>query len=62
MVVGTDTVSLTSGNTVTVTISGAADAYCIHATNPKGTDVTNGFWYKSSAGGLQPKGTAACTP
>jgi type IV pilus assembly protein PilA len=62
-VVGTagNAVKLSPGNTVAgLSINAAGTAYCIQITNPKGTDTTNGYYYISSAGGLQPKGTAAC--
>ena len=37
MVIGADTVTLSTGNTVTVILNTAGTAYCISATNPKGT-------------------------
>ena len=55
-------VTLSSGNTVTVTTNTAKDSYCIHGTNPKGTDTAKGFWYASKDGGLQPSTTTSCTP
>jgi len=61
IVVG-NTVTLSPGNTLTVTINGTADGYCVHGTNPKSTDTVKGFWYRSQGGGLLPAGTAACAP
>ncbi|HTY72452.1 MAG TPA: prepilin-type N-terminal cleavage/methylation domain-containing protein [Actinomycetes bacterium] len=60
VVIGADTVKLSPGNTVTVAVNTAGTAYCIQGKNPKGTDTTNGFFYVSSQGGLQPSGTTAC--
>ena len=56
----TTDVKISSGNTVVATFS--TDGYCIKGTNAKGTDTTNGFFYASKNGGLQAKGTTACTP
>ncbi|MGY4642609.1 prepilin-type N-terminal cleavage/methylation domain-containing protein [Cellulomonas sp. URHB0016] len=60
--VNTPAATLSAGNTVTVTTNTAKDSYCIHGTNPKGTNTTDGFWYSSQGGGLMPAGTASCTP
>ena len=60
-VIGADTVTLSPGNTLTVILNTAGTAYCIKATNPKGTNTgTNGTVYVSSKGGLQPTTTVAC--
>jgi type IV pilus assembly protein PilA len=61
-VIGTTTVKISTGNTITVILNNAHTAYCIQGTNPKGTDTVNGFLYVSNGGGLQVKGTtsAAC--
>ena len=56
--VGTESARLSNGNTITISFNGAVDAYCLAATNPAGT--TNGWFYVSSLGGLQPNGTNAC--
>jgi prepilin-type N-terminal cleavage/methylation domain-containing protein len=58
-VLGNELVRISSGNTIRVNFNGAVDAYCLQGTNPKATDAT-GWFYISSQGGLQPKGTAAC--
>jgi type IV pilus assembly protein PilA len=58
-VLGNELVRVSSGNRIAVDFNATADAYCLQATNPKGTDTT-GWFYISSAGGLQPKGTTAC--
>ena len=64
--VGTNAVKLSPGNTVQVFLNNAtassATAYCIVATNPKGTlgSTTLGVVYVSSAGGLQPTTQTAC--
>ena len=61
MVVGADTVSLSKGNTVTVILNTAGTAYCVSATNPKGTNTPPAATvYVSSKGGLQPVGTTTC--
>jgi type IV pilus assembly protein PilA len=54
---------VTTGDTVTVLSgTGVADGtYCLQATSPKSSDPTNGFFYDSDKGGLQPKGTTACS-
>ncbi|HEY5183732.1 MAG TPA: prepilin-type N-terminal cleavage/methylation domain-containing protein [Actinomycetes bacterium] len=55
--VGTQTVKLSPNNSVTVVFTGAkAGTYCVKATNPNGTDPTNGFVYQSDNGGLQGTG------
>jgi type IV pilus assembly protein PilA len=60
-VIGADTVTLSPGNTVAVILNTAGTAYCITATNPKGTNTgTNATVYVSSAGGLQPTSVVAC--
>jgi prepilin-type N-terminal cleavage/methylation domain-containing protein len=58
---GTDKIDVktSTGNTVTATVNGAKDAYCVQGTNPKGT-ATYGWFYISSKGGLQPSGTTTC--
>jgi type IV pilus assembly protein PilA len=61
IVVGADTVSLSPGNTVTVALNTLGTAYCISATNPKGTNTPPAATvYVSSQGGLQPVGTTVC--
>ncbi|HEY5032481.1 MAG TPA: prepilin-type N-terminal cleavage/methylation domain-containing protein [Actinomycetes bacterium] len=60
-VIGADTVTLSPGNTVAVILNTAGTAYCITATNPKGTNTgTNATVYVSSAGGLQPTSVTVC--
>jgi type IV pilus assembly protein PilA len=61
-VIGADTVTLSPGNTVTVTLNTAGLAYCILATNLKSTtaSATAGVVYISSKGGLQPSATTVC--
>ncbi|WP_460461558.1 type IV pilin protein, partial [Angustibacter peucedani] len=56
-------VKLTTGNSVTIKSGAgvAAGTFCVQITNPKGTDTTNGFYYDSDKGGLQAKGTTACS-
>ncbi len=51
-------VKLSPGNVVGVAVLGTT-GYCIHGTNPNGTD-TIGFYYGSSDGGLQPAGSTSC--
>ena len=64
--VGSNSVKLSPGNTVVVTLNNTtvanATAYCVLATNPKGTlgSTTAGVVYVSSLGGLQPVTTIAC--
>ena len=63
--VGLNAVKLSPGNTVSVVLNNAtvanATAYCVLATNPKGTlGATGGVVYVSSLGGLQPVTTTAC--
>ena len=60
--IGTNTVKVSNGNSITVTLNTAGTAYCILATNPKGTlgTTTTGVVYISSQGGLQPVGTTTC--
>jgi len=64
---GGDVTVGTSGNTVSVSQNNAftaragdANEFCIQITNAGGTDATNGFFYASADGGLQPAGTTAC--
>jgi prepilin-type N-terminal cleavage/methylation domain-containing protein len=64
-VVGPDTVTLSNGNTVTVTLgtkTTPASAFCVLVTNPKGTSgsSTTGVAYVSSKGGIQQGVTATC--
>jgi type IV pilus assembly protein PilA len=59
VVVGADSVKMSNGNTIKVTLNTAGTAYCIQGTNPKGSDTTNGYIYESNVGGLQTKGTTA---
>jgi type IV pilus assembly protein PilA len=58
-VLGNELVRVSTGNRIAVDFNTAADAYCLQGTNPRGTDA-NGWFYVSSQGGVQPKGTAAC--
>ena len=52
---GTSTISLSSGDVIHLVIPGTKDSYCIFGTNGKGTGgASNGYTYKSTAGGLQP--------
>jgi prepilin-type N-terminal cleavage/methylation domain-containing protein len=58
--IGSDTVTLSAGNTI-VPQSGtgvANDTYCEKITSTKTSTV---FFYDSDKGGLQPKGTTACS-
>jgi type IV pilus assembly protein PilA len=54
-------VKVSPDNVLIVTTNTAADSYCIRATNTKGSN-TNGWFYSSKLGGLQPATTTACTP
>jgi len=59
--IGADVVTLSPGNTVTTIIDTAGTAYCVTATNPKGTNTgTAATVYVSSQGGLQPIASVAC--
>lgn len=58
-VVGNELVRVSTGNSILVSFNAGSDAYCLQGTNPRGTDST-GWFYVSSAGGLQPKGTTTC--
>jgi prepilin-type N-terminal cleavage/methylation domain-containing protein len=58
---GTETVTLSKGNTVSVTLNTAGTAYCILASNPQGSSTPPaGIVYISSQGGIQPLGTTSC--
>ncbi|HEY4990970.1 MAG TPA: prepilin-type N-terminal cleavage/methylation domain-containing protein [Nakamurella sp.] len=60
-VIGADTVTLSPGNTVVAIVDTAGTAYCITATNPKGTNTGSAATvYVSSKGGLQPIATTVC--
>ena len=52
-----DTVRVSTGNTFTYALNAAADAFCVVASNPKGT---HNWTYVSSQGGLQPSSVIAC--
>ena len=56
-------VKLSNGNTVTIKTGAgvATGTFCVQIVNPKGTDTTNGFYYDSDQGGVQAKGTTACS-
>ena len=59
--VGSDVVNLSPGNTLAVILNSTGSAYCITATNPKGTNPTGSATvYVSSKGGLQATTTTAC--
>jgi len=61
--VGSDTVTLSKGNVVSVQRNGLTNtstAFCIQITNSNGTTPATGFFYASNAGGVQPSGTTAC--
>lgn len=58
-VVGNELVRISTGNRIRVDFNAAGDAYCLQGTNSKGSDTT-GWFYVSSVGGLQPKGTTSC--
>jgi len=63
--IGTDVVTLSNGNTVTVTLgtkTTPASGYCVLVTNPKGTSgsSTTGIAYVSSKGGLQQGVSSTC--
>jgi type IV pilus assembly protein PilA len=55
-VVGTDTVTLSTGNTVTVTLP-TAGGYCIVGANG---NATHSWYYNSLKGGLQPSTATTC--
>jgi len=55
--VGTSTVRVSSGNSFTLTLNTAADAFCLKGTDTK---ATHAWVYVSSQGGLQPAATTAC--
>lgn len=57
--IGTESVTLSPGNTVAVHFNGSADAYCLQATNVRATS-TAGWFYISNRGGIQPSGTTSC--
>ncbi len=56
-VVGPDTVTLSTGNTVQTTGAGV-NGYCMKITSSKSTGVT--YWYDSQNGGLQPASATGC--
>ncbi|GAA4354062.1 type II secretion system protein [Angustibacter luteus] len=63
VLVGTgNSIKLTKGNKITVTTTVGtgilAGTFCLKAENAKGT---GDWYYDSDQGGLQPKGTAACS-
>ena len=60
--VGAETVTLAPGDTVTVTLNTAGQAYCVLITNPKGStgSTTTGVVYVSSLGGLQLSAVTSC--
>ena len=60
VVISSSSVFLSNGNVVTTALNTGGTAYCLKGTNAKGTDTTNGYFYISSKGGLQPAGTTAC--
>ena len=63
IVIGSNTVSLSSDNQITISYDAASPAtqsYCIKGANAKGSNST-GWYYISSKGGLQPSGTSGCT-
>ena len=57
IVIGPDTVKLSTGNSLSVVLNTAGTAYCVAATNTK---ATNNWVYVSSQGGLQPNTTTTC--
>jgi type IV pilus assembly protein PilA len=57
MTIGADTLHLSSGNTVTVSVDTSGTAFCVEATDPRGTN--NWFWI-SSEGDLQPNVVTTC--
>jgi prepilin-type N-terminal cleavage/methylation domain-containing protein len=58
-VLGNELVRISTGNRIAINFNSTNDAYCLQGTNPKASDTT-GWFYVSSLGGLQPKGTAGC--
>jgi len=61
--IGTANPKLSPGNQVTVTVNSTNDAYCVQATRASGAQPgsnTNGWFYISSKGGLQPASTTSC--
>ncbi len=59
MTIGSDTVHLSNGNTLTVTLNSTtnATAYCVSSSNANGS---HNWVYVSSQGGIQPAATTAC--
>jgi type IV pilus assembly protein PilA len=55
--VGSDGISLSSGNTIAIVNSGTV-GYCLKASSTKSTGVF--FFYDSTRGGLQPATTTTC--
>lgn len=55
-----DSVKVSKDNSFTVTVNSAGTAYCIQGKNAKASDPTNGLFYISSLGGMQPNTTSAC--
>ena len=59
--IGSNVVNLSPGNSLVAAVNTAGTAYCITATNPKGTNTgTNATVYISSKGGLQPTSVVVC--
>jgi prepilin-type N-terminal cleavage/methylation domain-containing protein len=58
-VLGNELVRISTGNRIAINFNSNTDAYCLQGTNPKASDAT-GWFYVSSLGGLQPKGTTSC--
>jgi type IV pilus assembly protein PilA len=67
--VGTDTVTLSTGNTASVVLNGTSTAFCVATSNPAGSRTgasgNSQYWvYVSDLGGIQSSGTYAtsCPP
>jgi type IV pilus assembly protein PilA len=60
-VIGSDTVRLSNGNTVTVTVDNTKGEYCVVASRTANVQPGSQAWvYASWLGGLQASGTSTC--
>jgi type IV pilus assembly protein PilA len=59
LIYGTDTVTLSAGNIVSVRINSTKDGYCAFGYNANGSSPTLGFTYDSKNGGLKSGAPAA---
>ena len=53
LVIGTNTVHVTVGNDVRVSLNAAGTAFCVQVTSPRGTDPVHGSVWQSDGGGQQ---------